>query len=972
VKPIQELLDTLYTGVDAERVWRRTEAIWRSDTRMTSAAWRETAHYVAGELKKDGAQDVEIIECVADGETTLFGNRMWPIWEAREATLEILGSTPEVYSYRDHPRRLMTHSGPTPPEGILAEVVQIDSGLDESHYRGKDVEGKIVLTRAHGGDVARVAAKKGAIGVISDFIVTRDSHDLHWLPPLKLRELVAEPPNWDERFQWMQVWNGFEDGLFGFTLNRIEAERLRERIRGGERLRVRARVDSEFKKGTTPAVTAVIPGSSRPREEILVVSHLYEQGANDNASGCAASLEVASCLLGLIRSGQLPPPTRTVRLLYGLECQATAFYLTNNTAKIADTLAGLCLDNVGDLNWYTQSPMNINLNPDDRPSFTDALMEWLAREWLETRDKAYDWFTVKYQGGTDNFISEESIGIPCIWLGDASRLWHTSADTMEAVDRRSLVHASMLGTAYTYFCAAAGTAEACLALAVSEAYGQRIILDCAAAWRERLLQTTRGSAKLQAEAAEDLSTIGRRAVVRLETVLPLAATSSRDTLRGEVAAAQRRLTGLAYGMIAPEDRTNFLREEPTKVPRYDCRERRSAALLSTDSGTDHGGTYGQSKPECDLKMDSQRRERAPNSRGLDYRPDWEEARERTARWWQGGDIGRPAMVVYAPRNPPLEQVPEVRPPAGCGAKNYTTSSFDYRVNYARRYCLSTHFLGEAVPNVSSGDLAPNCLALYLGCKGVETADTVWCEPFLDETDSGGFDYDPRNSYWDFTLRVLRAVAPQAAGKFLQAFPDFIEGLDTLAAMRGTERLLTDLVEDPQWVHASLRRITDLYFRYYDLVYDLIRDDIGGSVFWTWAPGRVSKLQCDFSAMISPSMFKEFMVPVLEEMTERVSHSIYHWDGPGAVVHHDSLLALPDLDMIQWTPGAGIEPDWHERWWPLHHKTLDAGKKLMIGGGGREQLLALKREFGAKSKGMHLSLWAETVGEAERMIQMMEF
>lgn len=358
--------------------------------------------------------------------------------------------------------------------------------------------------------------------------------------------------------------------------------------------------------------------------------------------------------------------------------------------------------------------------------------------------------------------------------------------------------------------------------------------------------------------------------------------------------------------------------------------------------------------------------------GLRYRPDWLAARERLGEWWNGGDIGRPAMFVYVPREAPIEDIPEIPPPPGCLARNYTTKSFDYRVNYAQRACVSTHYLGEAVPSISSGDVGANSLALYLGCKGEEAPETVWFEEFIHDPDRDTFGYGPDNFYWTFTLDVLRRVKPLAEGKFLQAFPDFIEGLDTLAAMRGTEQLLTDLIERPDWVRCALRRITDLYFRYYDVTYDLIRDEVGGSVFWTWAPGRAAKLQCDFSAMISPGMFRDFMVPILGEMTERVSYSIYHWDGPGAITHHDALLALPRLNMIQWTPGAGVEPDWHERWWPLHHMTLDAGKKLMIGGGGEDQLRALRREFGEKCKQMHLTVWAETVEEARRRIGAMEF
>jgi len=355
-----------------------------------------------------------------------------------------------------------------------------------------------------------------------------------------------------------------------------------------------------------------------------------------------------------------------------------------------------------------------------------------------------------------------------------------------------------------------------------------------------------------------------------------------------------------------------------------------------------------------------------------YRPDWEEARGRLTTWWNGGDIGRPAMHITVPREEPIEDIPVMPEPAGW-ITHYSTSNLRYRVNLALRSCINEDYFGEAIPaQFASGDLAPNCLALYLGCRGVETAqDTVWCEPFIDDPDTFEFRYDPDNFYWRFTLEATWQVRAQARGKFFDQFPDLIEGLDTLAAMRGTERLLTDLVERSEWVHASLRRITDLYFRYYDVLYDLLRDEVGGSVYWVWAPGRLTKLQCDISVMISPTMFNEFMLPILTEMTERVSYSLYHWDGPGALVHQEALFSIPRLNMFQWQPGSMNEPQWHERWWPLFHAIFDAGKKLVIGGGGREQLLALKKEFGEQCKLMMLSCGASSREEAEELIRLME-
>ena len=351
--------------------------------------------------------------------------------------------------------------------------------------------------------------------------------------------------------------------------------------------------------------------------------------------------------------------------------------------------------------------------------------------------------------------------------------------------------------------------------------------------------------------------------------------------------------------------------------------------------------------------------------GLLYREDMDAVRARLKTWWEGGDIGRPAMSITVPREEPIERIPVMPEPAGW-VTDYSTSNFDYRVNLAAQQCVNTHFLAEAVPCVSP-DLAPNCLALYLGCKGVDMPGTVWCEPIGNDIDDLHFDYDPDNFYWRFTKRLGHEQLRIGRGKFLLQFPDLIEGLDTLAAMRGTEQLLMDLIERPEWVQRCLRQITDRYFHYYDALYDMLRDEVGGSIYWLWAPGRMSKFQCDFSAMISPSMFKEFMLPVLTEMCERVSYCIYHWDGPGAIPHHDHLLSIPHLKMIQWTPGSGVETTGSKRWYPLYHKTIEAGKKMFLYLETVEEFEALAHEFGSQLKQFFLILNAPSLKEAERLI-----
>ena len=351
-----------------------------------------------------------------------------------------------------------------------------------------------------------------------------------------------------------------------------------------------------------------------------------------------------------------------------------------------------------------------------------------------------------------------------------------------------------------------------------------------------------------------------------------------------------------------------------------------------------------------------------------YKADFDEARDRLTRWWTGAGIGRPAMLLTAPRDTPLEDIPVMPEPAGW-VTHYSTSNYAYRVNLALRACVNTWYEAEAIPNVSP-DLAPNCLALYLGCRGIDQPGTVWCVPFIDDPEKARFELDSENFYWTFTQRLADEQLRLGRGKFLTSFPDLIEGLDTLAAMRDTQTLLVDLIERPEWVTRALQTITERYFTVYDQLYDRIKDERGGSHFWSWAPGRMSKLQCDFSAMISPDMFREFMVPVLTEMTRRLDYSVYHWDGPGALCHLDSLLSVPRLSMIQWTPGAGARDVTNPCWWPYYHRIIEGGKKVILFGfHGEDNLRAFKREFGSKLNDFMISMQADNPAHAQKLLAM---
>jgi len=351
---------------------------------------------------------------------------------------------------------------------------------------------------------------------------------------------------------------------------------------------------------------------------------------------------------------------------------------------------------------------------------------------------------------------------------------------------------------------------------------------------------------------------------------------------------------------------------------------------------------------------------------LFYKEDWEESKPRFEAWWNRDVADRPLVQVSAPRGHPLPP-PEPRkaPPTAEGR----WLDADYRIGLFEERASRTSFLGDAFPFFDT-NIGPGSLALYLGSPATFDDATVWYGKCVESLAVSPLpSYDPSNPLWQASLELCRRGAERLAGKALVTFPDLIENLDTLASLRGTQELLLDLVERPEEVHRWQRAILDLYFDYYDRLYDVIREEDGGSCFsgfHIWGPGRIAKLQCDMSAMISPAMFEEFVAPYLAEQCRRLDYSVYHLDGPQAIQHVDALLAIQELDGIQWTPGAGSPDIGSEVWMPLYRKIRAGGKSLMLIFLSPDDAERIVTELGPE--GLDMCFLAESEDEADEIIR----
>ncbi len=452
ISSLIQLLQQAYSGEAAKRY---VAEIARHHRIQASPGYRAAAEWVAAALRANGVDAV--IERYPATET----DRFWALpsfqeWDCRTATLDWLrgDGAERLCDYRATAVSIIQRSMAADGE---YEVVDVGDGRP-ADYANLDVAGKLVLSRAPVRQTYVAAvAERGAAGILFDHIdATAPGRSRVDLPDAR---------------QYASFW--WQPGMakaWGFVLTPRQGDALRAALAAGETVRLRAHVDAGFGDGSMEAVVATLPGAGP--ETILATAHLcHPQGfANDNASGAACLLEVATTLQRLIAEGALPPLQRTLTFLWVPEMTGTFAWLASHEDRLPAIVAGINLDMVGERQETTGSVLVIERPPEAAASFAPDLLERLRDELVHEQKAmggAFDYALFRYtttpfSGGSDHMVtSDPAVGIPTPMIIQwPDRFYHTTADTLDHVDPRSLQRAGVLTAGYLAWLAQAGADQA--------------------------------------------------------------------------------------------------------------------------------------------------------------------------------------------------------------------------------------------------------------------------------------------------------------------------------------------------------------------------------------------------------------------------------------------------------------------------------------------------------------------------------
>jgi len=203
-------------------------------------------------------------------------------------------------------------------------------------------------------------------------------------------------------------------------ISRGEGKLLRDELASGARVEIEYELVGEARTAPPKTVLARLRGANSPAGEdapwadsyFLFCAHGDSDsggpGADDNASGVATVIEIASAWKAAIDAHEAPPPAREVRFaVWGSE-----IYSTNDYVKTRLASEGRCLGVVNyDQSGFGSGADQLNIEPDDLPAnraFVETLLAVLKDHAPAdaTTPGAFPahWATNKSLGGTDSYV----------------------------------------------------------------------------------------------------------------------------------------------------------------------------------------------------------------------------------------------------------------------------------------------------------------------------------------------------------------------------------------------------------------------------------------------------------------------------------------------------------------------------------------------------------------------------------------
>jgi aminopeptidase YwaD len=370
---------------------------------------------------------------------------------------ELWTTTPKatkIYDIHDIPESLASANANGDITGDLVNVGQ-GTNLD---FQNKDVKGKFALSLAPTGLAAvyNRAIEFGAIGVVGVSAIGPGGRSTDYPDEIVSTRVEAKA------------------NTVAWAVSPKAAHDLETMLDRGQKVTLRSITKSAEVPNKQEIVHAEIPGDGSTTQEVAIGGHLFEgyikQGANDDNSGCALTLEIGRAYLKLIAEGKLPRPKRTINFQWVQEISGTNAWFNAHPDKQKVIIGDLNFDMEGIRLTQSRSFWILQRTPDTFPSYINdiaqSMIEYIAEvsreriryrrgfgygasQPVESPNGSKDAFYIKVDKhyGSSDHVTYMQHGIPAVMFITWPDMWyHSSQDTPDKQDPTQYKRAAAVGT----------------------------------------------------------------------------------------------------------------------------------------------------------------------------------------------------------------------------------------------------------------------------------------------------------------------------------------------------------------------------------------------------------------------------------------------------------------------------------------------------------------------------------------------
>ena len=455
-----ETINQELTGDLAFETVSFVEKFWRV---VGNTGFNKSVYRIAEQLEKDG---YVLEENATENDVLTYRIETRPLkrptWESVDATITLNNEKSPLLTNTTNTNMIAMNSYSTPKSGVTAEVVYIK---DLKKLKTTNVKGKIVFAETSPYRVFKTAiVDGGAVGIMT-------YSNPKYLQPEKNTTSI----------QFRSIPLDTVRKPWGIAMSYAAKERLKESLSKGKVI-LNVKIETKIYKSEELTIVADVKGSEQPDKRLVFSAHIQEPGANDNASGVGAALEMASVTAKLVKEGKLNPK-RTLTYLWGDEIVSTGRYVKEDSIRAKDIVWGISLDMVGEDTEKTGGTFLIEKMPDPSAIWTrgkDKHSEWGGRkmklsqmkphylndfviEKFKAQGKRANWIvnTNPYEGGSDHVPFLRG-NIPSVLFWHfTDQFYHTDNDRIDKVSKATLknVSTAALVSAFTLINADENTAK---------------------------------------------------------------------------------------------------------------------------------------------------------------------------------------------------------------------------------------------------------------------------------------------------------------------------------------------------------------------------------------------------------------------------------------------------------------------------------------------------------------------------------